>query len=114
MAKIKAGEEITINYFGSDSLMGMLFKKWRRDIFLSELPFDCKCELCEKGKYVPKFVFLLVKFIYSEEATKFCEIFTLLLSVCTAGKSKVKISHNFVAFSEYMNFINQGGEIRCT
>ena len=48
MKKIKAGEEITINYFGSDSLMGMLFKKWRRDIFLSELPFDCKCELCEK------------------------------------------------------------------
>jgi len=48
MTKIKAGEEITINYFGSDSLMGMLFKKWRCDIFLSELPFDCKCELCEK------------------------------------------------------------------
>ena len=58
MAKIKAGEEITINYFGSDSLMGMLFKKWRRDIFLSELPFDCKCELCEKGKYLNLLFFI--------------------------------------------------------
>ena len=50
---------------------------------------------------VPKIV---LKFIYSEKATKFCEIFTLLLTVCTAVKSKVKISQNFVAFSEYMNF----------
>ena len=29
---------------------------------------------------------------------------TLLLSVCTVDKSKVEISQNFVAFSEYMNF----------
>ena len=28
-----------------------------------------------------------VKFIYSEKATKFCEIFTLLLTVCTVVKS---------------------------
>ena len=45
-----------------------------------------------------------VKFIYSEKATKFCEISTLLLTVCTVDKSKVKISQNFVAFSEYTNF----------
>ena len=45
-----------------------------------------------------------VKFIYSEKATKFCEIFTLLLNVCTVVKSKVNISQNFVTFSEYMNF----------
>ena len=45
-----------------------------------------------------------LKFIYSEKATKFCEILTLLLTVCTVIKSKVKISQNFVAFSEYMNF----------
>ena len=37
---------------------------------------------------------------------KFCEISTLLLSVCTVDKSKGKISQNFVAFSEYMNFNN--------
>ena len=45
-----------------------------------------------------------VKFVYSEKATKFCEISTLLLSVCTVDKSKVEISQNFVAFSEYTNF----------
>ena len=51
------------------------------------------------------FYLVYVKFIYSEKATKFCEIFPLLLTVCTAVKSKGKISQNFVAFSEYMNFI---------
>ena len=50
--------------------------------------------------YLPDFV----KFIYSEKATKFCGIFTLLLSYVVPVKSKVKISQNFVAFSEYMNF----------
>ena len=44
-----------------------------------------------------------VKFIFSEKATKFCEISTLLLSVCTVDKSKVEISQKYVAFSEYMN-----------
>ena len=48
---------------------------------------------------------LELKFIYSEKATKFCEISTLLSSVCTVDKSKVKISQNFVAFSEYTNSI---------
>ena len=50
-----------------------------------------------------------IKFIYSEKATKFCKMFTFLLTVCTVVKSKVKISQNFVAFSEYMNFI--GGNL---
>ena len=45
-----------------------------------------------------------IKFIYSEKATKFCEISTLLLSVCTVDESKVEILQNFVAFSEYTNF----------
>ena len=45
-----------------------------------------------------------IKFIYSEKATKFYEISTLLLSVCTVDKSKVEISQNLVAFSEYTNF----------
>ena len=45
-----------------------------------------------------------VKFIYSKTSTKFCEIFTLLLIVSTVVKSKGKISQNFVAFPEYMNF----------
>ena len=47
-----------------------------------------------------------VKFIYSEKATKFCEMFTLLLLYAVQVISKVKISQNFVGFSEYMNFIN--------
>ena len=53
---------------------------------------------------VPDFLFLIVKFIYFENATKFCKIFPFLLTVCTVVKSKRKISQNFVAFSEYMNF----------
>ena len=52
-----------------------------------------------------------VKFIYSEKAKKFCEISTLLLSLCTVDKSKVEISQNFVAFSEYMNF-NKKNKVR--
>ena len=46
----------------------------------------------------------MLKFVYSEEATKFCEICTLLLCTVHTDKSKVKISQNFVAFSEYTNF----------
>ena len=46
-----------------------------------------------------------LKFIYSEKATKFCKISTLLLSFMVTVKSKVEILQNFVAFSEYMNFI---------
>ena len=45
-----------------------------------------------------------IKFIYAEKATKFCKIFPLLLTTVHTVKSYVKISHNFVAFSEYMNF----------
>ena len=43
-------------------------------------------------------VLKFLKFIYSEKATKFFEIFTLLLSYVVPVKSKVKISQNFVAF----------------
>ena len=55
--------------------------------------------------------FFIVKFVYSEKATKFCEISTLLLSTVHTDKSKVEISQNFVAFSEYMNFIITYGTI---
>ena len=48
----------------------------------------------------------LLKFIYSEKATKFCEISTADLSYVVAVKSTVEISQNFVAFSEYMNVRN--------
>ena len=48
---------------------------------------------------------ILVKFIYAEKATKFCEILTLLLSYVVPVKNKEEILQNFVAFSEYKNFI---------
>ena len=47
---------------------------------------------------------IYLKLVYSEKATKFCEISTLLLSYLVPVKSKMEISQNFVAFSEYMNF----------
>ena len=40
----------------------------------------------------------------SRRPQKFFEIFTLLLSYVVPVKSKLKISQNFVAFSEYMKF----------
>ena len=45
-----------------------------------------------------------LNFIYSEKATKFYEISTLLLSSAVPVKSKVETSQNSVTFSEYMNF----------
>ena len=50
-----------------------------------------------------------VKFIYSEKATKFCEFSTVDLSYVVPVKSTVEISQNFVAFSEYVNFISPFG-----
>ena len=49
---------------------------------------------------------LIIKFIYSEKATKFCEVFTNYLSYVLPVKKLVEILQNFVAFSEYMNFNN--------
>ena len=49
------------------------------------------------GWLVTNAVSFFFKFIYSEKATKFCEIFPLLLTVCNVVKSKGKISQNFVA-----------------
>ena len=57
-----------------------------------------------KQKNIYSFSISILKFIYSEKATKSCEISTLLLSVCTVDKSKVEISKNFEAFSENTNF----------
>ena len=49
---------------------------------------------------------MLLKFVYSEKATKFCDISTVDLSYVVTIKSMVEILQNFVAFSEYMNFNN--------
>ena len=42
--------------------------------------------------------------MYSEEATKFCEISTVGMFYVVTVKSTVEISQNCVAFSEYINF----------
>ena len=44
------------------------------------------------------------KFIYSEKATKFCEISAVDLLYVVTVKSAVEILQNFVCFSKYMNF----------
>ena len=56
-----------------------------------------------KSKHAPK-IDRTLKFMYSEKATKFWEIITLLLTGTPQDKSKEKISQNFVALSENMNF----------
>ena len=71
--------------------------------------FSVTCEfLCKYIQTVPQefgnTFQLIAKFIYSEKATKFCEIFLLLLITVHTVKSKGKISKNVAAFSEYMNF----------
>ena len=57
-------------------------------------------------------IFVLIKglfvLIYSEKATKFCEISTVDLSYVVPVKSTVEISQKFVAFLEYMNFNRLG------
>ena len=57
-------------------------------------------------------LFGMVKFIYSEKATRSCEIFTLLLSYVVPVKIKVTLSQNCVAFSEYMNFKEGNNSLR--
>jgi hypothetical protein len=55
----------------------------------------------------------ILKFIYSEKATNFCKISNVDLSYVVTVKSTMKISQNFVAFSEYMNVIDlQFGSIK--
>ena len=49
-------------------------------------------------------MYLNLKLIYSEKATKFCEISTLLLTTVHTVKRKLEILQNFLAFSEYINF----------
>ena len=46
----------------------------------------------------------LIKFIYFEKTTNFCEISTLLLTVCIVVKNKVEILQNFATFLELMDF----------
>ena len=56
------------------------------------------------GLVFSRFPTFLLKFTYSEKATKFFEISTVDLTSTTQKKFKMEISQNFVAFSKYMNF----------
>ena len=73
-----------------------MFKHWMSKTQNNTSHFD-------KGAAL-KMETIIVTFIYSEKPTKFCEISTLILTGTTQDKSKVEISQNFAAFSEYMNF----------
>ena len=97
--------------------------QWRRSLqgcfpYLNRCQGNLLKDIVNKtvGRLQPFFTYVLfsVKIIYPEKVTKFCKISTLLLTVCTVVKSKVKISQNFVAFSEYMNFtrlFNSNGKL---
>ena len=63
-------------------------------------------KIVTKSQFVPKFDLTSIglKFIYSEKATKFCEISTVDLSYVVTVKSTAEISQKCVAFSEYKNF----------
>ena len=73
-------------------------------IFRSKILFFVTYSILTGQTKVEFVIYWVLKFIYSEKATKFCEISTLILSYVVPVKSKVKISPKFVAFSEYMNF----------
>ena len=95
----KLGKSYTILYFQIGYFF-LLFSFYQNSLsFVAEWSF-----WINNSKFL---ILKIVKFIYSEKSTKFCEIFPLLLTVCTVVKSKGKISQNFVAFSEYMNFITK-------
>ena len=72
--------------------------------YKSALALGQYCHIKTKKAVVRTVTQCTLKFIYSEKATKFYEIFTLFLSYVAPVKSKVKIAQNFVTFSEYMNF----------
>ena len=69
-------------------------------------PFRMICGKCSCDKLSIIWIqVFLVKFIYSEKSTHFCEISTVDLSYVVMVKSTVEISKQFVTFSEYMSFI---------
>ena len=85
-----------------------ILKNWEGNILKNLLtgstPFLLTVLLSNSSIYLQAFgnkaSFFELKFIYSEKATKFCKISTLLLSVCILNKSKMEVSQNFVVFSQ--------------
>ena len=84
-------------FFGKFSMTSVFSRPYV--FFLPMLILESRVEVRNLREQVKK------QSLYSEKATKFCGIFPLLLTACTVVKSKGKILQNFVAFSEYMNFM---------
>ena len=82
-----------------------------RRCFLKVMLEGFQAQLC-RAEYLKDKSFLgfgvaswMLQFIFSEKATTFCEIFTLLLTtVHTYSQKQGEELQNFVAFSEYPNF----------
>ena len=87
---------IRYNYFNLNAKIASVFLIWESLIDSKDLyPTKSRIRILECH----------LKFIFSEKATKFCEVSTLLLSYVVPVKSKVEISQNFVAFLEqYSSF----------
>ena len=81
----------------------MKFDVFQKTIFRQN--FFIGTQNCPNELKFCKVLRFFLKFIYPEKATQFYEISTLHLSYVVPVKSKVEILQNFVAFSEYMNFI---------
>ena len=104
------------NSFKSFNFGNLMIRNLQYDVCIRPESGYCRFQLLESSSTTDSFkidpasttttskVKLSLKFIYSEKATKFCEIFTGLLTTVHTVKINGKISQNFVAFSEYMNF----------
>ena len=80
------------------SNLGWVKVNLKLDLKLVNLPIRLKIsgKNIMQGKYNVYLVVCLVKFIYSEKATKFCEIFPLLLTTVNTVKSKGKFRKIFI------------------
>ena len=106
VAKLKTHSEIFPPFKVTGFKQQLDWRPWREFFCGHYQPWKSGSQSQSVDRFAPRSS-SQVKFIYSEKATKFCKIFPLLLTVCTVVKSEVKISQNFVAFSEYRNFKNQ-------
>ena len=82
----------------------LAIKNLKLQILTSKLSRQHGCTGRFDKIYLIMIELLYIKFIYSEKATKVCEISTQLLSSVVPVGSKLEILQDFVASSEYMNF----------
>ena len=68
-----------LSWSDSIKLWKLIYSPWNH-LLIKSVNINCRIVL-----------HVVVKFLYSEKATKFCKILPLVLTVCTAVKSKGKI-----------------------